>query len=360
MAVEYAHRQLTTAGLVWQFPAEDPTVLAAEFSRLAAQLGAAGVFDPRDPVAMVHAVLADSPAAWLLVFDNAPDQASVQNFLPPAGNGRVLITSQNPRRQPGQALEVPALGTSVAATFLTARSGDRDRQAALELARELDGLPLALEQAAAATKAVGGSLAGYLADFRQRRSELLARGEPSGYGKTIVTTWSLAFGRLEQDAPHAAGLLRLLACCAPEAIPLRMLLHALPALTGQLGREVAPVLAPLLTDPLAASDTIAALGQYSLVTPAGAGLVLMHRLVQAVAVDQMPADLAAQWRQAAATVIEAAIPPDTDLPESWPACAALLPHALAVLADGSGGIERIANYLGHCGSFSAARDLQDH
>ena len=38
VAVEYAHRHLAEVGLAWQFPAEDPAVLLAEFARLAAQL----------------------------------------------------------------------------------------------------------------------------------------------------------------------------------------------------------------------------------------------------------------------------------------------------------------------------------
>jgi hypothetical protein len=44
---------------------------------------------------------------------------------------------------------------------------DPDRQAASELAVELGGLPLALEQAAAYIRASLDSLAGYLALFRQ-------------------------------------------------------------------------------------------------------------------------------------------------------------------------------------------------
>ncbi len=72
VAVEYAHRHLAEVGLAWQFPAEDPAVLLAEFARLAAQLGAREVVDARDPVASVHAVLAAFPAGWLVVFDNAP------------------------------------------------------------------------------------------------------------------------------------------------------------------------------------------------------------------------------------------------------------------------------------------------
>ena len=176
----------------------------------------------------------------------------------------------------------------------------------------LGGLPLALEQAAAYIQAIGGTLAGYLALFRQRRAELLARGEPTGYDKTVASTWALAFDRLQQTAPGAVGLLRLLAFCAPEAIPLRLLLQPRPGLAGQLGDEVAPVLVPLLEDPLAAGDAIAALRRYSLVTPAADGSVSVHRLVQAVTADQMPAELAREWQQAAAALIEAAIPGDTE------------------------------------------------
>ena len=357
VAVEYAHRHLAEVGVAWQFAADDPTVLAAGFGELAAQLGARDLADARDPVASVHAVLAAFPAPWLLIFDNAADMASVAVFLPPAGPGQVLITSQNPN-WPGQALEVPVLAPDVAADFLVSRTGDPDRQAAQDLADMLGGLPLALEQAAAYMQATGDTLARYLALFRRRRAEMLARGEPTGYGKTVASTWALAFARLQQTAPGAVGLLRLLAFCAPEAIPLRLLLQPRPGLAGRLGDEVVPVLAPLLEDPLAAHDAIGALRRYSLVTPAAGGSVSLHRLVQAVTADQMPAELAREWQQAAAALIEAAIPGDTGLPGTWPICAALLPHAQAALADDSVGMARIANYLGSSGNYAAARDLQ--
>ena len=358
VATEYAYRHQVTAGVAWLFTAEEPTVLAAEFGRLAAQLGVSGLLDGRDPVASVHGVLANSDASWLLVFDNAPDQETVRAFLPPAGNGRVLITSQNAIWPVGQAMEVPVLGAEAAAGFLIARTGDPDEKVATELARELGGLPLALEQAGAYIGASGTGLGGYLAAFRQRRADLMARGEPVGYGKTIATTWSLAFERLENASPLAVGLLRLLACLAPEPVPLRLLLQAEGGPNSQFGPDVSPALTPLLSDPLAIWDAIAALRRYSLVTVRGDGVVLMHRLVQAVTLDHMPAELAAQWGQAATTLIEAAIPADTDQAKSWPVCAALLAHAQATLADTSDGMARIADYLGESGNYSAARDLQ--
>ena len=358
VALEYAHRHLAEVGVAWQLPAEDPAVLAAGFGELAAQLGARDLLDAADPVASVHAVLAIYPAEWLLVFDNAPNRASVAPFVPPAGRGRVLITSRNQIWPPGQALEVPVLDPQVAAGFLVNRTGDTDRRAALELAGELGGLPLALEQAAAYVQASGDSLAVYLASFRKRRSEMLTRGEPIGYPGTVATTWRLAFEDVQQAAPGAAGLLRLLAFCAPEAVPLRLLLQPRPDLAGQLAPEVAPVLTPLLDDELAAGDAVASLRRYSLTSLPADGSVSVHRLVQAVTADQMPDELAQAWQQAAAALIEAAIPADTALPETWPVFAALLPHAQAALADDSDGMARIADYLGWSGSYAPARDLQ--
>ena len=357
VALAYAHRHLAEVGVAWQLAAETPTVLADGFGQLAAQLGARDVADTRDPVASVHGVFAAFPGEWLLIFDNAPDRASVEEFLPPAGPGRVLITSQSALWSRGQALEVQVLDIGVAAGFLADRTGDPDRQAAWDLADTLGGLPLALEQAAAYVQASGNSIAGYLGLFRQRRPDLLGRGEPSGYSQTVATAWRLAFEDLQHAAPGAVGLLRLLAFCAPEAIPLRLLLQPRPVLAGRLGQEVAPVLKPLLEDPLSAADAVAALRRYSLVTPAADGSVSMHRLVQAVTADQMPAGLASQWRQAAAALIEAAIPGDPQLPATWPTYAALVPHARAVLDLTSGGLWQIARYLGFSGSYPAARDL---
>ena len=354
-AVEYAHRQLGGVTVAWQFGAEDPAVLAGGFGELAAQLGVA---DRGNPVTAVHGVLADNPAQWLLVFDNAPDRASVARFVPPAGPGRVLITSRDQRWPPGQGLDVSVLDSHVAADFLVSRTGDPDRRAALELAGELGGLPLALEQAAAYVQASGDSLAGYLAMFRQRRADMLDRGEPIGHSQTVANTWSLAFEDLQQAAPGAAGLLRLLAFCAPEAVPLRLLLRPRAGLARELGPEVAVALRPLLEDELAAKDAIAGLRRYSLISPAAGGAVSVHGLVQAVTVAQMRAELANAWRQAAAAVIEAAIPEDPELPGAWTDFAAVLPHAQAALAVTSAGLGRVASYLGYSGSYVAARDLQ--
>ena len=358
VAMEYAHRHLGEVGAAWQLAAEDPAAMAAGFGELAAQLGARETHDARDPAATVHAILAAYPDEWLLVFDNAPDQESVHTFLPPVGRGRVLITSQNPNWPPGQVLDVPVLDPEVAADFLVNRTGDPDRQTSVELAGELGGLPLALEQAAAYMQATGRSIAEYRTLFRERRIDLLARGEPGGYDKQVTTTWALAFDQLQQAEPEAIGLLRLLSCYAPEAIPLDLLLRRDHWLGDAFGLEVAPVLMPLLDDSLAVDDAIAALRRYSLIGPLHEGTVSVHRLVQAVTFAQLSAELAVAWRQAAGSLIEAALFGDPNQAATWPISAALLPHAQAALTADSHSMARVAIHLQKIGNYAAARAVQ--
>ena len=200
-------------------------MLAAGFGELATQLGAA---DGGDPVATVHAALAASPERWLLVFDNAPDRASVARFVPPAGPGRVLITSRDQIGHPGQDLDVPVLDQEVAADTWPAgpamRTGGRPRTWPGSWA----GCRWRWSRPPPTCRPPGIHWPATWPHLRQRRPEMLARGEPTGYSQTVATTWQLAFEHLQQADPGAAGLLRLLAYCAPEAIPLPLLLQPRP------------------------------------------------------------------------------------------------------------------------------------
>jgi hypothetical protein len=143
-------------------------------------------------VASVHGLLARQAAGWLIVFDNARDWASIKPFLPPAGPGRMLITTQNQHWPPGHVLDVPVLDAEIAAGFLVDRTGDPDRAGAGKLAMELGGLPLALEQAAAYMQATGTSLSGYLRLFRARQADLLVRGGAAVHPTDVAATLGLA------------------------------------------------------------------------------------------------------------------------------------------------------------------------
>jgi len=358
VALEYTHRHLAECGVAWQLAVEEPVALSGGLSELAAQLDSGASNGASSPVTRVHAALARRDD-WLLIFDNVPGPAEIGGLLPPAGGGRVLITSQY-SNWPGEwALEVPELEQATAAEFLMTRtraSGDAEG-AATELSGELGGLPLALEQAAAYMGTTGRDIPDYLRLFRDWGPELMARGDLVGYDKRVTTTWALAFAEVGRSGP-ASGLLRLVACCAAENIPLRLLLRPRPGLAAVVGAEVAPLLMPLLDDPIACDDAIAALRRFSLISAPKGGMVSAHRLVQRITMAELDPGVAEDWRRAAAALIEAALPDDADNPANWPVFAALLPHAQAALTPASYGMDSVATYLRAIGDHRAALDLQ--
>jgi hypothetical protein len=81
-------------------------------------------------------------------------------------------------------------------------------------------------------------------------------------------------------------LLRLVACCAAEDIPLDLLLR--PGLVAEyFDAVVGPLLVPLLEDELARDEAVAGLRRFSLISAPRGGLVSVHRLVQAITLAQL-------------------------------------------------------------------------
>ncbi len=205
VAVEYAHRHLAEVGVCWQFPAEDPALLAADFAVLAAQLGARELADARDPVASVHAVLARAEAGWLLVFDNATDRASVEAFVPPAGPGQVLITTQNQHWPPGQALDVPVLDSRWRRISWRPGPGTRTGLRPGSWRRSWAGCRWPWSRPPRTCRPPGLTLARYLPLFRARQADLLARGEAAGHPADVAATLGLALSRLADQCPGRGG-----------------------------------------------------------------------------------------------------------------------------------------------------------
>ena len=356
VALEYAHRQLGEVGVAWQLPAEDPAVLAAGFGELAAQLGAA---DRGDPVAAVHGVLAASPAPWLLVFDNAPDRASVAPVRA-AGRARAGADHQPEpdlaaRPGPGRAGAGPAGGRGV--------PGQPDRR------RGPAGGPGAGRGAGRAAAGAGagrrlrpgqrgqpGRVPGLVPAAARgpagpRRADRVPRDGGHHLEAGVRATWS----RPRRARPGCCGCWR---SARPRRSRCGLLLQPRPGWPGSSARRWRRCWRRCWRTRWRPGTRSRRCAGIRWSRPAADGSVSVHRLVQAVTADQMPAELAEAWRQAAAALIEAAIPDDTALPGTWPVCAALLPHAQAALADDSDGMARIANYLGSSGSYAAARDLQ--
>ncbi|MBB6351263.1 hypothetical protein FHU36_007846 [Nonomuraea muscovyensis] len=360
LVVEYGHRYQCAYELVWQVAAEDEAVLSAAFADLAALLGLRPPGETADPVRQVHAALAARPGWWLLIFDNAPDAEALRAFLPPAGNGHVLITSRSGRWPPRHGMELSMLEAAPAAAFLLDRSGQHDEVAAAAVVDELGALPLALEQAGAYISDSGTTLADYLGLLRDRRADLLDQGQAWGYEQRVASTWKLAFDRLAEASPQAIALLRLLACYAPEAIPYRLLLAPIgQSLQGLLASGSDGIGEPLALPygDLAINAAVTALRRYCLISRPVGGTVSVHRLVQAVTLDQLTPGRRDIWRRAAAAILAGALPERPDEPGTWLRFAQLLPHASAVLPLSSPALSAITQFLGFSGDYRTAKAL---
>ena len=180
----------------------------------------------------------------------------------------------------------------------------------------------------------------------------------SGYPLPVASTWDLSFARLEQEQPAAADLLRLRAFLAPDDIPLSLLRSA--------GKELPERLGGALGDEIASNRVLKALRGYSLLERR-ADALHVHRLVQWVVRESLPAERWQQWLAAAVRLLRAVYPGDVQDPERWGLCARVLPQAQAVfrLAEEEGTeppaiswlMDRAAGYLWSRGDYALARPL---
>jgi DNA-binding SARP family transcriptional activator len=308
LARAHARRHRADYGLVWWIRAEEPATIDGDFRTLLEILAPHDAGQIHDAVAAVHALLADQPRPWLLILDNVPDAAAARGLVPAAGAGHVLITSQATTHWPsGQTvLTVEPLPREASVDLLTSSSLDGDHGAAQALAQELGGMPLALAQAGAFTRASAVTLATYLRLYRSRRAELHQEGRLPDYPHTVATTWQLAFDRL---TPAARALLNVVCFYAPDAIPVHLLFTPPQRVEGL--PDVVEPLRVLLDDELARHRAVGELLAYSLMAPVRAATttVSMHRLVQAVTRDQLRArHTSGEWVRAAHLLLVAAFP----------------------------------------------------
>ncbi|GAA2213783.1 hypothetical protein GCM10009850_092460 [Nonomuraea monospora] len=378
LVVEYAHRYLHEYTLVWHLPAEDTALLSAAYANLAALLAVRQATDLADPVDQVHAALAAYPGRWLLIFDNAPFAEALRAFLPPAGPGHVLVTSRSAHWPFDHGLELDVLDAEPAMAFLQARAGQEDQDGAAAVVTALGALPLALEQAGAYMADTGTTITGYHGLLQHQRSTMLAQGEPWGYPSRVASTWQLAFETLAATNVQAISLIRLLACYDPDAIPYRLLLTPLEArhpqdllVTDELRTQRGRTLEALRSLPgstLGVNAAISLLRRHCLIGLPAADRVSIHRLVQAVTLDNVSAASRAAWQRAACALLHAVFPAggeveaDAEDTANWPRFAQLLPHARALLPLDDPNLCKIAWYLGVSGDYRTAKllSLQIH
>src|SRR5258708_23370893 len=167
----------------------------------------------------------------------------------------------------------------------------------------MDGLALALDQAAAYISEMGCSFSDYGEIYRLRRSMLLQeRGSWFlGHPESVTTTFLLSFEKIVQNSSAAADILRICAFLYAVAIPEELLQKA--------GIHLGPLIVPVAADLDAWNRAISILRAYSLVQHDIRNRTLtVHRLVQAVLADSMDEPARKHWAQRPVPVVAAAFP----------------------------------------------------
>ncbi len=334
-AVEYAYRYRDEYRSVLWVNAATRDELVTSFVGLATLLNLPEQQE-QDQTKIVAAVkhLFTTYDKWLLIVDNADDLAMAGDFLPAGGKGHLLLTTRaHAIGSLANGIEVEKLDTRQGMLLLLRRAKILRHEASLDdapvvdrtvaeaIVKEMDGLPLALDQAGAFIEETQCSVANYLDRYRQRHDLLLKRrgGPGKDHPEPVATTWSLSFERVEQLDPLAAELLRYCAFLAPDAIPEQMIVDG--------ASELSPLLQPVAENALLLDEALGTLLRFSLVQrKRDEHTFSMHRLVQAILRRSMDT---AKQRQYAETIVKAINQafPDVGDYRNWPRCQQYLQHA---------------------------------
>jgi tetratricopeptide (TPR) repeat protein len=327
-ALEYAYRHQREYRYVLWVTAYTSEGLSANYVKLA-EIVKAPERDEKDQQITINAFkrwLA-TQCDWLLILDNADEVEMVRDFLPdgPHVPGHILLTT---RAQAlggiAEIIDIEKMGKEEGVAFLLRRArvnanDASELTAAKAIVTELDGFPLALDQAGAYVEETGCSLTIYLNLYQTRRKELLERRGRlvKDHPETVATTWDISIKKVKQENPAAVALLQLCAFLAPDAIQEEMITEG----AEYLGKELGPVVA----DEFLLNEAIEVLRRYSLVKRNQAMKTLsMHRLVQAVFKDGMNSEIQQQWAERTVQVVSNVFP--FGKYENWEQCRRYLPH----------------------------------
>jgi hypothetical protein len=272
-------------------------------------------------------------ANWLLIYDNIDDFSIAEPFLPKAGLEHLLFTTRaHALGGLAQRLDIQEMAPETGALLILRRASllalrdtlskanTDDQISACAILRELDGLPLALDQAGAYIKEAPCPLPDYLSVYQTRRRDILrVRGQfDQDYPASVATTWSLSFEKVREANPASAELLNFCAFLAPDAIPETMI--------TQGAARLPPHLQEAIVHPVQFDRTITSLLAYSLLRRNANETLNVHRLVQTVLRDEMPIEAKQRWKERAVRAVDESSPNVKDVAQ-WDACEQWLPHA---------------------------------
>jgi tetratricopeptide (TPR) repeat protein/transcriptional regulator with XRE-family HTH domain len=335
LVVEYAYRYRGMYDVIMWTRADSRDLLVSDFL-LAAELLRLPERNEQDQRVVINAVKRwfNTHERWLLIMDNANQVEEVSEFFPSTDMGHILLTTRaHATGTAAQRIVVEQMTQEEGILFLLRRTKLVKGNTVLEqipgtiraqaqaVVDEVDGLPLALDQAGAYIEETDCSLSDYLMFYRIGHQRLLNRRgrESTGHPESVAATWSLSFGKVEQNNPVAAALLRLCALLHPDAIPETMIAEG--------ATELGPILHTLAGNQFNLNEAISELLRYSLIRRDPESKVLtIHRLIQMVLIDTMDKEEYAEWAKRVVRMVNKVFPVVLDsLP--WMCYEVYLPQA---------------------------------
>lgn len=343
-ALEYAYRYRGNYHVVLWANGSSRETLVADFVAIAGLLNLPQkkAQDQNEAVAAVKRWFVDN-SAWLLILDNADEIKTAEEFIPSYEFGHVLLTTRaHAIGAVGEGSTIEKMTPREGAFFLLRRLKKIKKDEELESAATelrapaealsllVDGLPLALDQAAAFIEEKPSTLDEYQSLYQSERRKLLERrGKLAKDHPSVAVTFSLAFKKVEEANRAAADLLRVSAFLEADSIP--------EEIFSEGAIQLGDALASIAESPLCLSDAIEEATRFSLLrrNPEARTLSL-HRLVQAVLRDEMGDTVKPIWAERVIRALYKAFP-DVEY-SNWPSCKRLILHAqmLASLIDEHG------------------------
>ncbi|MET0426841.1 MAG: FxSxx-COOH system tetratricopeptide repeat protein [Actinoplanes sp.] len=326
IAIEYAYRHRHEYDVIWWVPSERPAQILASLIELGNRLDLEVGNEVISAVPKVRdALRAGTPYGnWLLVFDNAETPETVRDYFPEEGTGKVLITSRNQQwSEIAESLEVDVFTRTESARLIQRRNQSVPDAEADRLADALGDLPLAIEHASAWLHATGMSVDEYLQLIREKQGQLTQLDLAPGYEMPVAAAANVALDRLAVENPAALQLLQVCSFFAPEPIDRDLF-------EGVRGAMGAPDLDEALKNPSRLNQAIRDIQKYVLARVDHRGKTLqLHRLVQRVLQDSIPADRRATMEHGAHILLTGVRLGAPDDPDQWLRYQALASHLIA-------------------------------
>lgn len=251
---------------------------------------------------------------WIILFDNAPSEKNIINYLPRQG-GYIIITTRSDSLKSYE-IDINVMTTDDAKELLKSKlnidteNDDNDLRLLIEL---LDRLPLALVQAAAYIRFQEIEVSQYIEQYNNRKKDMLdfdldPLNQRIREYQTVYCTWDISLTAIE-NIKYATDILTFCAYLSPNNIKEALLLPLTDGANNNLARA------------------LLALSSLSLIKIKKDSVITIHRVLQDVIQEkQKESKEHKKWIEKAIKILDTQFEYDRNQPDSIHSVRYLVAH----------------------------------